>query len=191
MVRPAAAPSARRTQRVSALGGALLAASAPSAAGFVVNAASAVAWSSVAFFAGKLFLQQQVRPAPPPALLCDLPGTHWARGWAFWRMAAGWAGSRMTRACAVCRTLSLPPLPLLQSQADDGARKECETCGGTGYVECWCKRWSDGDARGCGTCRGSRRMMCSSCSGGGTAVPIEARITISPDEHISNFRRYK
>lgn len=136
MVRPAAAPSARRTQRVSALGGALLAASAPSAAGFVVNAASAVAWSSVAFFAGKLFLQQQ-------------------------------------------------------SQADDGARKECETCGGTGYVECWCKRWSDGDARGCGTCRGSRRMMCSSCSGGGTAVPIEARITISPDEHISNFRRYK
>ncbi len=54
----------------------------------------------------------------------------------------------------------------------------CETCGGTGYVECFCTRWSDGDARGCGSCGGSLHAQCHSCRGGGTAVPIEARVLI-------------
>ncbi|PSC72336.1 DCN1 2 [Micractinium conductrix] len=74
-----------------------------------------------------------------------------------------------------------------QSQADEGPRPECESCGGSGTVECWCSRWSDGDG-GCSTCRGSGRMVCSSCRGGGTAVPIEARIVIR-NERSDNFRQ--
>lgn len=57
-------------------------------------------------------------------------------------------------------------------------QRVCETCGGSGYVECWCSRWSDGDARGCGSCGGSMSAVCHSCRGGGTAVPIEARVLI-------------
>jgi hypothetical protein len=79
-------------------------------------------------------------------------------------------------------------LSWLQSEPEDGPRTECETCGGSGYVECWCTRWSDGD-RGCSTCRGSGAMICSSCRGGGTAVPIEARVVIKRDERTSNFRQ--
>ena len=85
-----------------------------------------------------------------------------------------------------------PPrlLALLQSQPDDGPRQECDTCHGSGTVECWCSRWSDDD-RGCSTCRGSGRMVCSSCRGGGTAVPIEARLIIRKDQRTDNFRQYK
>lgn len=77
-----------------------------------------------------------------------------------------------------------------QSQPDDGPRQECDTCHGSGTVECWCSRWSDDD-RGCSTCRGSGRMVCSSCRGGGTAVPIEARLIIRKDQRTDNFRHYK
>lgn len=54
-------------------------------------------------------------------------------------------------------------------------RQECPTCGGTGMVECMCNRWSDGD-KGCGACRGSGMMTCQACGGGGTAVPITAKL---------------
>lgn len=63
----------------------------------------------------------------------------------------------------------------------DGERM-CDTCGGTGYVECFCTRWSDGDARGCGSCGGSLHAQCHSCRGGGTAVPIEARVLIRSEK---------
>lgn len=66
-----------------------------------------------------------------------------------------------------------------KEQPEDGPpQRECEVCEGTGYVACWCNRWSDGSAGGCSTCSGSGRMVCSSCRGGGTAVPIKARVYI-------------
>eukprot|EP00891_Asterochloris_glomerata_P009456 jgi/Astpho2/9456/Aster-01714 len=54
-------------------------------------------------------------------------------------------------------------------------QQECPKCGGTGFVECFCSRWSDNDA-GCGSCRGTGRMVCNACGGGGTAVPIKATL---------------
>jgi hypothetical protein len=55
---------------------------------------------------------------------------------------------------------------------------ECSTCHGTGKVDCMCSRWSDGD-RGCSICAGSGLMACPSCGGGGTAVPITAKVDLS------------
>lgn len=74
-----------------------------------------------------------------------------------------------------------------QAPAEEESRRECESCGGSGLVECWCSRWSDGDG-GCSTCRGSGRMICASCRGGGTAVPIKARIYID-NRRSDNFRQ--
>ncbi|KAK9854169.1 hypothetical protein WJX84_001306 [Apatococcus fuscideae] len=70
----------------------------------------------------------------------------------------------------------------MQSREDssDGMR-ECPTCGGSGTVECVCTRWRDGDV-GCGICGGSGRMTCQSCKGGGTGVPIAARMYIQRDQ---------
>lgn len=65
-----------------------------------------------------------------------------------------------------------------------GTERKCETCKGTGKVECFCTRWSDGDRSGCGTCGGSLLADCPSCRGGGTAVPIEAKV------YIRNEREY-
>lgn len=50
-----------------------------------------------------------------------------------------------------------------------------------------CNRWSDGDG-GCSTCQGTGRMICSSCRGGGTAVPIQAKVYID-NQRTSNFRQ--
>lgn len=122
-----------RPQATVCLAGAMLATS-PSEATFLIQAASAVAWTSAVFMAGRLFLGQQ-------------------------------------------------------SQAEEEPRQECESCKGTGYVECWCSRWSDDDS-GCGTCRGSGMMVCSSCRGGGTSVPILAKLVIR-NERTDNFRQYK
>lgn len=44
-----------------------------------------------------------------------------------------------------------------------------------GVVPCICTRWSDSDV-GCATCNGRGLMACSSCGGGGTAVPITAKL---------------
>ncbi len=94
--------------------------------------------------------------------------------------------------CRTCASLSdVHPAPYspcpLQAPAEEEPRRECETCGGTGLVECWCSRWSDGDG-GCSTCRGSGRMVCASCRGGGTAVPVKARIYID-NRRSDNFRQ--
>ena len=45
-------------------------------------------------------------------------------------------------------------------------------CGGSGYSECLCTRWSDGDSASCPTCRGSGRSVCERCRGGGTMSPV-------------------
>ena len=42
-------------------------------------------------------------------------------------------------------------------------------------MPCICTRWSDSDV-GCATCNGRGLMACSSCGGGGTAVPITAKL---------------
>lgn len=60
--------------------------------------------------------------------------------------------------------------------------RECETCGGSGYVECFCTRWSDGDRRGCSSCGGSLQTVCHSCGGGGTAVPILGKVYIKDEK---------
>lgn len=72
----------------------------------------------------------------------------------------------------------------LQNFDKDG-RQVCPRCHGTGVVECFCQRWSDNDV-GCGTCGGSGKMVCNSCNGGGTAVPIEAKIHIEPRKKIND-----
>lgn len=59
---------------------------------------------------------------------------------------------------------------------------ECETCGGTGLVDCFCTRWSDGDRTGCSACNGSLKTICHSCRGGGTRVPIEAKVYIRSEQ---------
>ncbi|XP_071716479.1 uncharacterized protein [Rutidosis leptorrhynchoides] len=56
---------------------------------------------------------------------------------------------------------------------------KCSRCNGTGRVSCLCNRWSDGD-RGCGTCAGSGRMVCSSCGGTGTGRPLPVQISVRP-----------
>lgn len=62
-------------------------------------------------------------------------------------------------------------------QEEGRANPECSTCEGTGKVACVCNRWSDGDT-GCSICGGSGKMACPSCHGGGTAVPIAAKVAV-------------
>lgn len=64
---------------------------------------------------------------------------------------------------------------------DDEYREPCSSCGGTGLVECFCSRWSDNDA-GCGTCGNTGRMVCSSCRGGGTGVPVTQNLYVRVDD---------
>lgn len=67
-------------------------------------------------------------------------------------------------------------LELMKDQEQESEhRQECPKCGGSGYVECACSRWSDGDT-GCSTCRGTGAAVCNACGGGGTAVPISAKL---------------
>ena len=86
-------------------------------------------------------------------------------------------------------TFPLPTLPQ-GGQEESGPRRECDTCNGTGYVECWCLRWSDADG-GCSSCRQTGRMVCSSCRGGGNAVPIESKLYVRSDERTGNFRSFR
>eukprot|EP00884_Botryococcus_braunii_P009064 jgi/Botrbrau1/18159/Bobra.53_1s0029.1 len=62
-----------------------------------------------------------------------------------------------------------------QERSESDGDVECPTCGGTGYVECFCTRWSDGDG-GCGTCQGTLKMTCNGCGGTGTGIPLAARV---------------
>lgn len=81
---------------------------------------------------------------------------------------------------------SLTGLPVLQNNNE--GQQVCPKCRGTGVVECFCQRWSDnGESEaGCGTCGGSGKMVCNACNGGGTAVPIEARVQIEPRRQIKD-----
>ena len=68
---------------------------------------------------------------------------------------------------------------------------ECETCGGSGQEPCIvCTRWSDAgtDSSGCSACAGSRRTACHSCRGGGTKVPITAKLYIKPEAEYFSER---
>lgn len=71
---------------------------------------------------------------------------------------------------------------LLQMNDSESHGRECETCGGSGYVECFCTRWSDGDSKGCSSCGGSLQTVCHSCRGGGTAVPILGKVYIKDEK---------
>jgi hypothetical protein len=62
-----------------------------------------------------------------------------------------------------------------QDRQEAGERRACPSCGGSGLQPCACTRWSDSDV-GCSTCSQSGWMKCSSCGGGGTAVPIKVSI---------------
>ena len=60
--------------------------------------------------------------------------------------------------------------------------RACETCGASGYVGFLGPGWSDGGDRGCGWGGATLNAVCKSCRGGGTAVPIEARVLIRREE---------
>jgi hypothetical protein len=66
-----------------------------------------------------------------------------------------------------------PLAPAPTSPKQEGGSEPCPQCQGSGYEECMCRRWSDGDV-GCSTCSKTGYMACRSCRGGGTAVPILA-----------------
>lgn len=51
----------------------------------------------------------------------------------------------------------------------------CPVCQGTGYEECMCTRWSDGDV-GCSSCSKTGYMRCRGCGGGGRAVPLLVKV---------------
>ena len=94
--------------------------------------------------------------------------------------------SQMTSAAAWIAAGYMAYQLVLQQDASSRkeGQKECERCNGTGFTECFCTRWSDAsnDKTGCSSCRGTRKMQCSSCGGGGTASPIEAKLYIKPEK---------
>ncbi|KAG0491145.1 hypothetical protein HPP92_008008 [Vanilla planifolia] len=68
-------------------------------------------------------------------------------------------------------------LPPMSGGDGGGGGPRCPTCKGTGRVDCFCSRWSDGDV-GCRTCAGSGRRTCSSCGGSGTGRPIPVSLSV-------------
>jgi hypothetical protein len=68
----------------------------------------------------------------------------------------------------------------LPSQDRSNNQRPCPRCEGRRVEPCVCNRWSDGgaDTVGCSSCNKSGMMPCRSCRGGGTAVPIKARIYV-------------
>ena len=75
--------------------------------------------------------------------------------------------------------------PAVCMQNNTEGQEVCPKCRGSGVIECFCRKWSDNDV-GCGTCGGTGKMVCNSCNGGGTAVPIEARVHIQPSRPIND-----
>ncbi|KAG2448686.1 hypothetical protein HYH02_006043 [Chlamydomonas schloesseri] len=61
-----------------------------------------------------------------------------------------------------------------QDRLDNRNSRPCPVCGGSGFEECLCSRWSDGDT-GCNSCSKTGYMRCRGCGGGGTAVPLMVR----------------
>jgi hypothetical protein len=92
--------------------------------------------------------------------------------------------SQITSAAAWIGAAFMAYQLVLQNEAPTPGQKECERCNGTGYVECFCTRWSDAssDKTGCSSCHGSKKMQCSSCGGGGTTSPIVERLYIKPEK---------
>lgn len=68
-----------------------------------------------------------------------------------------------------------------QVEQPDSHLPECPRCEGTGFTDCLCTRWSDGDT-GCSACRGSGRMPCPNCGGGGRATPLRQELTVRADD---------
>jgi hypothetical protein len=64
-----------------------------------------------------------------------------------------------------------------QVDQTDSQLPECPRCEGTGFTECVCTRWSDGDF-GCSSCHGTGKMPCPGCGGGGRATPLRQEITV-------------
>ena len=126
----------------------------------VTNIVSAVLLGAGAWW----YLRTQVgrgRDIVEPCALCD--SGHWLRKICF------------------CATVTLAIC--MQNNAE--GQEVCPKCRGSGVVECFCRKWSDNDV-GCGTCGGTGKMVCNSCNGGGTAVPIEARVHIQPSRPIND-----
>ena len=71
---------------------------------------------------------------------------------------------------------------VLQQDNGNNNTRECETCGGSGLVDCMCTRWSDGDRKGCSSCQGTLKTTCHACRGGGTAVPIVSKVYIKNEQ---------
>ncbi|KAG2483883.1 hypothetical protein HYH03_017277 [Edaphochlamys debaryana] len=67
------------------------------------------------------------------------------------------------------------PTRLPEQDRLDHNSEPCPVCHGSGYEECLCSRWSDGDA-GCGSCSKTGYMRCRGCGGGGKAVPLMVRV---------------
>lgn len=77
--------------------------------------------------------------------------------------------------------LSALPLihSILSSKDRSNNQSPCPRCEGRRVEPCVCNRWSDGGQDiGCSSCKKSGMMPCRSCRGGGTAVPIKARIYV-------------
>jgi len=66
----------------------------------------------------------------------------------------------------------------------------CPKCGGSGFEECLCSRWSDDDC-GCNTCHGSGRMTCYGCRGGGKRSPVLLDIRVEGRRSSSESRQQK
>ena len=82
--------------------------------------------------------------------------------------ASQFAGSFLVLDWQFCTNICLQLVCRTQSQFDD---QPCPRCNGSGYEECMCTRWSDGDS-GCSSCSQTGYMKCRSCRGGGKAIPL-------------------
>lgn len=90
-------------------------------------------------------------------------------------------GSSSTIASIVgCSLAFLFYLRSMQVEQTDSNLPECPRCEGTGFTECVCTRWSDGDV-GCASCRGTGKAVCPSCGGGGHATPIRQEVHVHRD----------
>lgn len=85
-------------------------------------------------------------------------------------------------------------LSLRQAAFEDRTHETtaCPRCEGRRVEPCHCRRWSDNSNQtdiGCSSCNKSGYMACRSCRGGGTAVPIKARIYVPVDSPGQGMNR--
>lgn len=80
---------------------------------------------------------------------------------------------------------------LLLGSLSNGSDTNCEVCMGTGYVPCFCSRYSASSGpRLCGECDGSSQVRCPRCRGGGTPVPTMSRVPIPVRISDGTFNRF-